>query len=85
LPRRNCDHRAGNAAGLDVGLQRLADPRQPLAGEADLFRLCARQRIVGERGNAGNKRDVAKAQLAGIITALALNIPVGGTWRSLHW
>jgi hypothetical protein len=48
LPRHR-DDSAGNAASLDVGLDRCLDPRQPLAGHADLFGLGARQGIVGTR------------------------------------
>ena len=43
------DDRAGNPAGLDVGFQRCLDPRQPLAGHADLFGFGAGQGIVGAR------------------------------------
>jgi hypothetical protein len=36
------DHRAGYAARLDIGFEHRADPGQPFAREADLFRLAAR-------------------------------------------
>jgi hypothetical protein len=51
----NGDDGAGNPSGLDVSLQRGADPCQPLAGEADVFRLGARQAIIGESG-AGSEQ-----------------------------
>jgi len=50
---RDRNHGAGTPPRIDIGLQRLADPRQPLAGEADLCRFCARQGIVSERAGAG--------------------------------
>jgi hypothetical protein len=51
----NGDDRAGNASGLDVGFQGCADPRQPFAGEPDVFGLGARQGVIGE-GRAGSEQ-----------------------------
>src|ERR1700737_297784 len=49
------DDGSGNTSGLDVSLQRRADPRQPLTGEADVFGLGARQGVIGERGAGGEQ------------------------------
>ena len=46
----DCDHRARYAAGLDIGFEHRADPGQPFAGEPDLFRLAARQGVIGQSG-----------------------------------
>ena len=51
------DDGAGNASGLDVGFQRCGNPRQPFAGQADVFGFGARQGIVGE---CGTGREQAK-------------------------
>jgi hypothetical protein len=60
------DHGAGNPARLDVGIQRGADARKPLAGEAGLLGLCARQRVFGKGGGrceqAQRTRDCSDGQ-----------------------
>ena len=44
------DDRAGDSPCRDVGLQRFANARQPLAGKADVFGFGAGQGVVGECG-----------------------------------
>jgi hypothetical protein len=50
------DHAAGNASGLDVGIEALADLAEPLGGEPDFLGLGARQRIAVERDGSGRFR-----------------------------